>query len=231
MIFSDFIKNFREALATANKAQSSTNMPSGETRTLERVPTLVDENGHQKVWGFEQDKSRYKDVTDASDPELMNSFTWRDYTVTPKNDERKSVNFSIAYDENGNIAGVMKKDEGFDDGRYGMVYPTVFGRDNLKKFFSQFDRDATSYRVWQNESYDNGDGTGSGQAGIIFDSDEDDAPFVPSTIFKNKSIGPIPNFNGDGHQPPLLYDTKLDAPIYFTNTPNFYKSYRKINKA
>lgn len=230
MIFSDFIKNFRETLAAANKAQSSTDIPSGETRTLERIPTLVDENGHQKVWGFEQDKSRYKDVTDASDPELMNSFTWRDYTVTPKNDERKSVNFSIAYDGNGNIAGVMKKDEGFDDGRYGMVYPTVFGRDNLKKFFSQFDRDATSYRVWQNESYDNGDGTGDGQASIIFDSDEDDAPFVPSTIFKNIGLAPLPR-NRQNTPSPNGSSPLEDAPIYFTNTPNFYKSYRKINKA
>ncbi len=216
MAWSDFIKNFRETLAAASKAQSSTDMPSGETRTLERVPTLVDENGHQKVWGFEQDKSRYRDVADASNPELMNSFTWRDYTVTPKNDERKSVNFSIAYDEDGNIAGVMKKDDGLNDGRNGKAYPIVFGRDNLKKFFSQFDRDATSYRVWQNESYDNGDGTGDGQASIIFDSDEDDAPFVPSTIFKNVGLAPLPRRRQNIPSP---YDTPSleDAPVFFTN--------------
>ena len=187
-----FWDNIREAVSKAAAAQqqpqalkseSSTTMPSGSTRNIERVPTLVDDKGHMRVWGFEQDKSRYNDVKDLNNPKIMDSFSWRDYTITPKNDETKSVNLSIAYGKDGRIAGVMKKDEGFDMGN-GKVYPTVFGRENLKKFFSQFDRDATSYRVWQNEDY----GDGRGEASIVFDSDEDDAPFVPSTIFKDQPI-------------------------------------------
>lgn len=208
MAWSDFIKNFRETLAAASKAQSSTNMPSGETRTLERVPTLVDENGHQKVWGFEQDKSRYSDV-DPYNTKATDSLTWRDYTVTPKNDERSSKNFSIGYDKNGRIAGVRSKEDNGEVLGY-------YGKDLLKKFFSQFDRDATSYRVWQNESYDNGDGTGDGQASIIFDSDEDDAPFVPSTIFKNIGLAPLPRPRQRIPSPDELPPID-EAPVFFTN--------------
>lgn len=227
-----FWENLRANMANAinaRQAQSSTNIPSGGTRNIEKAPTLIDENGHQKAWGFEEDKNRYSDVTDTNNPNLVTSFTWRDYTVTPKNDERKSVNFSIAYDKNGNIAGVMKRDEGEDDGDSGRVYPVVFGRDNLKKFFSQFDRDATSYRVWQNESYDDGTGTGNGQASVIFDSDEDDAPFIPSTIFKDRALAPLQYPTNDIPSP---YDLpKIDVPSFYTNYRGAMQNSKKSHKA
>lgn len=238
-MFEDFIKRFREVANQAEQkaadaaknvtfSSSSTDIPSDKKRYIEKAPTLVDENGHQKAWGFEEDKRRYADVTDLTNPKVMNSFTWRDYTVTPKNDERKSVNFSVAYDKDGSIAGIMKKDEGEPDGN-GMVYPTAFGRDKIKKFFSQFDRDATSYRVWQNEG-----GDGYGQAEIIFDSDEDDAPFIPSTIFKNREIpkrrSPMSPIDPNSITPPYdmpIAPLNVDTPqVQFTSSQNFLKNFR-----
>lgn len=162
------------------KSESSTTMPSGSRRNIEKLPDLVDSNGKRTVWGFEQDKSRYSDIN-PNDTKATDALTWRDYTVTPKNDERSSKNFSVGYDKNGRIAGVRSKNDNGETYGY-------YGKDLLKNFFSQFDRDATSYRVWQNETYDNGDGTGRGEASIVFDSDEDNAPFIPSTIFRDRPL-------------------------------------------
>lgn len=149
----------------------------------------------QQVWGFEEDKSLYGDVN-PDNVEETDALTWRDYTVTPKGDERASKNFSVGYDNKGRIAGVRSKE---DDGKtYG-----YYGKDLLKNFFSKFDRDATSYKVWQNEDY----GDGRGQAAIVFDSDEDNAPFIPSNIFKNNALAPLPI-------PPVKSPDELNGPEY-----------------
>ena len=47
------------------------------------IPSIKDENGHMKAWGFEEDKSRYADVSPDID---SGTLTWRDYTITSKED-------------------------------------------------------------------------------------------------------------------------------------------------
>ena len=136
-------------------------------------------SNYDKVWGFEDDKAHYSDIgsTKSSD---TNKLTWRGYTVTPKGDEGASKNFLVGYDDKGRIAGVRDMSE--DGSMYG-----YYGKDLLKSFFSQFDRDATSYKVWQNEDY----GDGDGRSAIIFDSDKKNKPFIPSQIFKNRDLKPL----------------------------------------
>ena len=56
----------------------------------------------------------------------------------------------------------------------------------MKDFFSQFDRDATRYHITRDEVIGNEGNNLVGQSITIYDSDEDDAPFVPSAIFKDE---------------------------------------------
>lgn len=155
---SNFLNNYRST------AQSPSSPARGPVRNPNYTP----------VYGFEQDKYAYTDVA----PEEMDEskLTWRKYTVFNKDGDSDSYNkFSVGYDSDGKIAGVMRYNEN------GEVMNGYYGREALKRFFSMFDRDATRYTVRQEE--DNGDGTG--QAAVIFDTDDNDAPFIPSNIFRN----------------------------------------------
>lgn len=185
----NFIENLRDAAlslaspvwpigsrkSTESKKTTETSSPARRTATLPA----------QKVWGFEEDKSRYNDV-DPRDSETINSLHWRDYSVVPRDNERGSSDFSVGYDRFGNISGIRSRGA---DG----VARDYYGREAIKKFFSQFDRDATRYRVWQNENY----GKGDNAAAMIFDSDSDTTPwsgtvgggaFIPSAIFRDYPI-------------------------------------------
>jgi hypothetical protein len=150
------------------------------------------------VYGFEDDKYKYADIA----PEEMNDskLTWRKYTVFDKDGDADSYNkFSVGYDSDGKIAGVMRYNE---DGDTMSVYN---GREALKRFFSMFDRDATRYHVVQEE--DNGDGTG--QAAVIYDTDYNDSPFIPSNIFRNTPLR---------RPEPRGYDTPRYQPNYSPDT-------------
>lgn len=130
---------------------------------------------YNKVYGFDADSRAYADLP-SDDPSVADKLTWSDYTVYSNDGSGDSKRFSIGYDDNGKIAAVQQDIDIDGVPRRALS----IGRQNLKDFFSKFDRDATKYRVWQERHLDNN----NGEAWLIFDSERDNSPFIPSKIFK-----------------------------------------------
>ena len=154
-MFDGFINNFRNIIGSP-----TTVVGGGPQKNVDNKPKA------QKVWGFEEDKSKYGNERDGD------NMTWR-RVVAHNNDTNEDLRFDVGYDKSGKISGVRQWESDTKTLGY-------YGQDLIGDFFKKnFDRDATDYTIF--EDYDNGDG----YKYVIFDSKNDGA-FIPSQALSSK---------------------------------------------